>query len=206
MLLWASASCAGVPRTPADYPAGYRESGNASWYGGKFHGRATASGEIYNMNGLTAAHRLMPLGTRIRVTNRENGKTVTVRVNDRGPFVRGRILDLSYGAARELDMIGAGTARVLIEVLNRAAPATPFKAGPFTVQVGSFESEDNARQVAQTLSGRYENVYIVTVLGTEGTIYRVRVGNLTQETRAVELAERLAAEDQLEGFVTRKDR
>ena len=94
-----------------------REKGIASWYGGKFHGRKTASGERYDMNKMTAAHKTLPFGTRVRVTNLDTGRKVVVRINDRGPFVRGRVIDLSRAAARKVDMIQAGTARVLVEVL-----------------------------------------------------------------------------------------
>ncbi len=105
------------PRQPAKKKVLAREKGIASWYGGKFHGRKTASGERYDMNKLTAAHKTLPFGTRVRVTNLDTGRNVVVRINDRGPFVRGRIIDLSRAAARKVDMIRSGTARVLVEVL-----------------------------------------------------------------------------------------
>jgi len=89
----------------------------SSYYGKEFHGRKTASGEIYDMHALTAAHRSLPFGTMVKVTNLDNGKSVVVRINDRGPWVRGRILDLSYAAAQRLEMIGSGTARVRVDVL-----------------------------------------------------------------------------------------
>ncbi len=112
---------AGTARTSGTQPETKsviaREKGIASWYGGKFHGRKTASGERYDMNKLTAAHKTLPFGTRVRVTNLDTGRKVVVRINDRGPFVRGRIIDLSRAAARKVDMIQAGTARVLVEVL-----------------------------------------------------------------------------------------
>ena len=92
--------------------------GMASWYGEEYHGRPTASGEIFDMYKLTAAHRKLPLGTRLRVTNLKNRKRVIVKVNDRGPFVRGRIIDLSYGAARKIGMIEDGVAKVRIEIVN----------------------------------------------------------------------------------------
>ena len=93
----------------------------ASWYGPRFHGRRTANGELYDQHGLSAAHRSLPLGSRVRVTNLANGRAVVLRINDRGPFVRGRSLDLSYGAARALRMVERGTTRVRIEVLDAAA-------------------------------------------------------------------------------------
>ena len=99
------------------FAAGKSFSGAASWYGGQFHGRKTANGERFNMNELTAAHRSLPFGTKVRVTNQKNGKSVVVRINDRGPFAGGRIIDLSRGAASAVGMLGAGVAPVKLEVL-----------------------------------------------------------------------------------------
>ncbi len=99
-------------------PRGDHEEGLASWYGGKFHGRKTASGERFNKNAMTAAHRALPFGTKVKVTNLENGKSVVVRINDRGPWVNGRIIDLSEAAARKIDMISAGVVKVRVEVLK----------------------------------------------------------------------------------------
>jgi len=96
------------------------EEGMASWYGKKFHGKKTASGERFNMHALTAAHRTLPFGTQVKVTNLENKKSVVVRINDRGPFVKGRIIDLSYAAARKIDMIEKGVVKVRIEVVKPA--------------------------------------------------------------------------------------
>lgn len=106
-------------RGPESMPrGGHEETGLASWYGPKYHGRTTASGERYNMFDLTAAHRTLPFGTRLRVTNLLNGKQVLVRVNDRGPFVKGRVIDVSYEAAKRLEMTQAGVVRVRVEVLG----------------------------------------------------------------------------------------
>lgn len=110
---------------PGAAPSAWTETGVASWYGEPFHGRTTASGEVYDMNRLTCAHRTLPFGTRLHVRNLENGRTVVVRVNDRGPFVNDRIVDLSRRAAQELELIGPGTARVRITVVGAPAPATP---------------------------------------------------------------------------------
>jgi rare lipoprotein A len=96
----------------------YTQEGVASWYGKKFHGRRTASGERYDMHELTAAHRTLPFGTRVRVTNLDNGRKVVVRINDRGPFIKGRVIDLSYAAARQVGMVNAGVARVRLEVVG----------------------------------------------------------------------------------------
>ncbi len=99
-------------------PGGYYQVGIASYYGREFHGRRTSSGELYDMNAMTAAHRKLPFGTLVEVTNLSNGRRVVVRINDRGPWVKGRIIDLSYAAAERLGMIGSGTARVGIRVVR----------------------------------------------------------------------------------------
>jgi rare lipoprotein A len=121
-----AAACATAPvqTTPRDWTS-FRQEGEASWYGPDFHGKTTANGERYNMLRLTAAHQKLPFNTLVRVTNLSNGKTATVRINDRGPFLKGRILDLSYGAARALGASGAGVIPVRIEVVGKAAPSKP---------------------------------------------------------------------------------
>lgn len=157
------------------------------------------------MYGLTAAHRLMPLGTTVKVTQRETGRAVTVRVNDRGPFVRGRILDLSYGAAKALGMTGTGTAPVTIEVVRLPEDFLKTAGGQYTVQAGAFESEANAKNLADRLRRKYPDVYLLTVRTNQNTVYRVRVGLLDQKQFAFQLADRLSREDQLISFVTRRD-
>ena len=109
---------AGNTYYPLKTAKGFSEDGIASWYGKKFHGRKTASGERYNQNKMTAAHKTLPFGTRVRVKNRDNGKSVIVTINDRGPFKKGRVIDVSRAAARKLDMVGTGTARVNIKVMD----------------------------------------------------------------------------------------
>jgi 3D (Asp-Asp-Asp) domain-containing protein len=111
-------ACMTVPKGLGDYDAGFKELGVASWYGGSFHGRLTANGDIYDQFKMTAAHRLLPLGSVVRVTNPENGREVEVLVNDRGPFIRGRIIDLSYAAAEHLGAVYPGTLPVVVEVLQ----------------------------------------------------------------------------------------
>jgi len=150
---------------------GYRESGVASWYGEPFHGRKTANGETYDMYGLTAAHRTLPLGTVLRVTERPTGRSVEVRVNDRGPFIDGRILDLSYGAAESLGMVNKGIANVTIEVIR-------MEPGPqdFLIQMGSFADPQNADRVREKVEKYYRKVYIDSVETETGTVHRVRIG------------------------------
>jgi rare lipoprotein A len=112
-------ACSSLPKGHADFDVGIKERGLASWYGGGFHGWVTASGEIYDMYALTAAHRALPLGTVVRVTNLVNAKQARIRINDRGPYVKGRILDLSYAAASELGMVREGLSAVYVEVVGQ---------------------------------------------------------------------------------------
>jgi len=210
------ASCAGkapLPAEPASVepPASavapleqprdqiYRETGTASWYGADHHGKPGASGDIFDMNGISAAHRTLPLGTVIRVTNLDNYKTIDVRISDRGPFVRSRILELSYGAARALDFVRAGTARVRIETL------TPVQGnGIYTVQAASFVEEELAKTLKGRLQMKYETVFIVPGETILGKFYRVRVGMYPTEEKAGRIAAKLAL-DGLEPVVMRKD-
>lgn len=160
---------------------GFVEEGLASWYGPDFHGKPTSCGEIYDMHALTSAHKTLPLGVSVRVTNQKNGKFVVVRVNDRGPFVGNRIIDLSYAAAKELDIVAAGTAPVRIEALGfqqgggYAAPAD-YRSGPFTVQVASFKDQENARRLSTQLKKQYGTSTIQSGWVKESLFHRVRVG------------------------------
>ncbi|MFH1336437.1 MAG: septal ring lytic transglycosylase RlpA family protein [Candidatus Zixiibacteriota bacterium] len=170
------------------YPLGkvedYKESGVASWYGGEFHGRRTSSGEIYNMYAGTAAHRILPFGTHVEVKNVLSGEKTTVRINDRGPFVKDRIIDLSYTGARDIGLIGPGTVPVELKVVG-TSPSTPlYWTGSFTVQVGAFEDFRNATRLKEKLSCHYTPVYISPFDSPNGIIYRVRVGkyNTFEET------------------------
>jgi rare lipoprotein A len=161
----------------------------ASWYGGEFHGRPTASGEIYDMNLLTAAHRELPLHSLVEVQNLDNGHKIQVRINDRGPFVRGRILDLSYGAARELGMIGTGLARVEVRIVQVGSGlAGPSRFSRYTVQLGAFRDEENAVKVRTNAERDYPEVQILT---TEDGWHRVRVGSYAKRTEAQNVARKL---------------
>lgn len=184
---------------PMDQAAGFVEEGRASWYGGKFHGRKTASGETYNMYGMTAAHKTLPLGTMVRVTNKQNGKSVVVRINDRGPFVHGRIIDLSYTAARRLNIVKKGTGEVRIVTLDsktgQPAPAKPAETAAaefFTLQVGSFTSPENAYKLKDELDDTYKNVHVSVLNDGVETFYRVRVGRYNSR-EAIESAKSLMA-------------
>ena len=153
---------------PSLYTVGWTQTGIASWYGEPFHGRTTAAGNTYDMDAISAAHQTIPFGTRIRVDNLDNGRSIDLDVTDRGPFVAGRILDLSRGAARELEMIGPGTARVRITVIGTATPVTA-RGGCVVVQVASFRERGNAEAKREELVRAgfeasiepYENMYRV---------------------------------------------
>ena len=186
----------------APAPAGYTEEGNASWYGDPFNGRRASNGEIYDMYKLTAAHRTLPFDTRVRVTNLNNGKSTTVRITDRGPFVENRIIDLSLAAAREIDLVGPGVAPVRVEVLGANVDPT---AGFFTVQVGAFKDRGNAERLRDRLSASYSPIYIQQYDAPEGTFYRVRVGKISGEDAAQQFSEQLRSREGFTPYVTRLD-
>ena len=162
--------------------------GVASWYGGEFHGRATSSGEVYDMYQLTCAHNTLPLGTIVMVTNLENRRSLELKVNDRGPFVKERIIDVSYAAAQMLGMWEKGTAPVKVEVVNLAAEPVLR----FTLQVGSFTDETNAQRLAEQLRKSFENVHVATAETSTQKYHRVRVGQFDTREAALVIAEKLS--------------
>jgi len=199
--------------------AGYKQRGVASWYGPDFHGLATSSGEIYDMNAMTAAHTTLPIPTWVEVTNLENGKHIVVKVNDRGPFVDNRLIDLSYAAAIALDMVRNGTARVEVRAVTppvetvRMAAVTPVPSASFGfsapsaespvstappaephmfVQVGAFADRDNAaRLVARLRDGGFGNAVIVSSADGGRSLHRVRLGPIGDSTEFDRLRGRL---------------
>jgi len=208
-LLLFFAACA--PRKEISYePLGdgrsfrYKEIGVASWYGKEYHGRNTSNGEIYNMYDMTAAHPTLPFHTLVRVTNLENGKRVEVRINDRGPFIEGRVIDLSYTGAQKIDMLGTGTARVSLEAtLFADGRGSPFE-GTFTIQVGAFVEKENAERFQQELERRYPRVHTVLWESNQRRIYRVRLGAFRSEAEARGYLNELR-KDNLGGMVVRED-
>ena len=179
--------------------AGHVERGVASWYGPTFHGGRTASGETYDMNAMTGAHPTLPLPTWVRVTNLQNGRSVVIRLNDRGPFSSNRIIDLSRAAAEQLEMIRAGTAMVEVRSLaggSPQAPATPVAptdAVPrFFAQAGAFADEGNARRLAGRLREAGVGEVAVSEIRVDGRrLFRVRVGPVTGVGEFDALIERL---------------
>lgn len=185
--------------------AGYRESGIASWYGTKFHGRRTSSGEPYDMYAMTAAHKTLPLPSYVRVTHRDNGRSIVVRVNDRGPFIGDRVIDLSYAAAVRLGMHHAGTAPVDVEIITpyealaqrdetRIAGGTAPTPEPSWLQVGAFSSEANAARLQARLVGSgIDGVVLSPEQRARQRIYRVRIGPLTAIDEIERTLERVRA-------------
>lgn len=183
--------------------SGYAAEGIASWYGADFHGRPTSNGEIYDMHAQTAAHKTLPLGVWVRVTSLRNGKSTEVRVNDRGPFVKGRLIDLSFAAAKALDVVAAGTAPVRIEALGyRDGGTTSYRKperydiGPFTVQVGAFTIADNARRLADQLKTRHGHASIQETWVRDRRFYRVRAGRYD----SIDAAERARSSFETGGY------
>ncbi|MBN1141329.1 MAG: septal ring lytic transglycosylase RlpA family protein [Deltaproteobacteria bacterium] len=185
---------------------GFSEEGIASWYGRDFHGRKTSNGEIYDMHAMTAAHKTLPLGIFVTVRHLKNGREIVVRLNDRGPFVKGRVIDLSYAAARQLGIADTGTGPVRIEALGYREggtseapiyrPPASYRIGSFAVQVGAFEDPENARRLASEMRGRFGAAVV-----TEGWVggrrfHRVWAGRFG----TLEAAETARAGCEREGF------
>jgi len=167
------------------------QTGIASWYGPDFHGRLTSNREIYDMHDLTAAHKTLPFGTRVMVTNLENGRVVSVRINDRGPFVKDRIIDLSYAAARLLDMVGPGTAPVRLDILK--SEGLRLSEVRYAVQVGSFADKERAFGLKKQIGEKYGTIDIIPFTTTTQTYYRVRL-KAKDRPSAEEIARRLSAD------------
>ncbi|MCA1792584.1 MAG: septal ring lytic transglycosylase RlpA family protein [Desulfotignum sp.] len=197
----------GQKYTPIASAHGFVQTGLASWYGKKFHGRKTANGEIYDMYAMTAAHKTLPMNTWVEVHNLDTNQKIRVRINDRGPFVTGRIIDLSHTGAKRINMLGPGTARVKVTALGAAtayskktdAPVS-FKAldywkGNFTVQVGAFQVKTNAQYFKKKLSKSYLNAHIVVHKDYRGTFYRVRIGRFSNLKDAERFSDSLVAND-----------
>jgi rare lipoprotein A len=210
LVLIISGACGGkkrpVIRPPASPPSSVEAGiyfdleGIASYYGDPFDGRRAANGEIFDKHAMTAAHRTLPFNTRVRVHNLDNKRDVDVRINDRGPYVFGRIIDLSEEAGRRLGLAGPGTARVRLTVLS-----SPAETGvSYAVQVGAFSNRANADSLRQRLLRRYQIVTVIPFNSMNGVLYRVRVGADPSPSRANLLARQLQGEN-LPAVVVRLD-
>lgn len=196
---------------------GFVQTGKASWYGSKFHGRPTASGEIYDMYKKSAAHKTLPLGTYVRVINLSNKKETIVRINDRGPFVKGRVIDLSYAAAKEIDLVGVGVLDVKVIALAKEVDGSKSKKegnpriemkdlekGEFTIQVGAFMDKNNAQTLADRLRVLYGYVNITRYVDRlKGTLYRVHVSKSNTLHKAMEIEKKLEDMGFAEAFIVR---
>jgi rare lipoprotein A len=214
-----SYSIAGKRYYPIRSSTGFVQRGLASWYGGKFHGRLTSNGERYNMYGRTAAHKTLPFDTYVRVTNLNNGRKTLVRINDRGPFVHGRIIDLTYTAAHQLDMLEDGVVPVKIEALGYARrkrkagkwvqvyerPAT-YTEGDFTIQVGAFAVRENALRLHASLSRKYRETSVMVFDRGDEKFYRVRVGRYSRLDHAEAGAKRLQQQGFPNAFAVARDK
>lgn len=207
----------GIRYFPLPDAEGFVEYGKASWYGEEFHGRPTASGLIYDMHAKSAAHKTLPLDTLVRVVNLGNQKSIIVPVIDRGPFVKGRVIDLSYAAAKEMDMIGPGVVDVKVEALAReSGPAVSgsdlvspherqdLRRGDFTIQIGAFESRDNALNLANRFRQIFGFVNIAVHQDERGRVlYRVQVSKSNTLDEAADLEKRLADMGFPDAFIVR---
>lgn len=205
----------GTSYYPLPKGEGFVEEGIASWYGREFHGKRTSSGEIFNTYGRTAAHKTLPFGTYVRVKNLSNSKEVIVRINDRGPFVKKRVIDLSYGAAMEIGLVGPGTARVRLVALSKelgkirsgdirkpVVEARDFGRGNFTIQVGAFEKKENAERLASRLRVIFDHVTITPYEpSATQALYRVRVSLFDDITEADGILEKLRDLGLSESFI-----
>jgi rare lipoprotein A len=202
----------GTRYQPISSAHGFVEEGVASWYGKDFHGRKTSNGETYDMYAMTAAHKTLPMNVYLKVTNLDSGRATVVRVNDRGPFVKSRIIDLSYSAAKELGVVGPGTAPVRIEALgyrdNKPEDAVPryrqpasYDAGVFMVQVGAFTVQENAYRLAEKLKGQYGRSAVAESWVNGQKFYRVRVGLYASMTLASEALVQIEASGYPNSFI-----
>lgn len=202
---------------PLPDSVGFVQIGKASWYGEDFHGRPTSSGEIYDMHKKTAAHKTLPLGTYVKVTNLSNNRDTIVRVNDRGPFIKDRIIDLSYEAAKEIRLIGPGVAEVKVIALAKEVGETISKDGPkplvelkelktgeFTIQVGAFRDKNNALRLADRLKVLFDYVNITRHMDeNNNTFFRLHVSKSDTLAKAGEYEKRLEDMGFTEAFIVR---
>ena len=202
---------------PLSQADGFVQYGKASWYGKKFHGRPTASGERFNMYKKSAAHKTLPIGTHVLVLNLANKKSSVVRVNDRGPFVKGRIIDLSYAAAKEIGLVGPGVVRVKIVALGKevgrlqsdsgSRPLVELRdmeKGEFTIQVGAFGDRENALTVADRLKVIFDYVHIAVDMDHDKkTLYKVQVSRSKTLTQAGKIEKKLEEMGFTKAFIVR---
>ena len=183
---------------------GFIQIGLASWYGGEFHGRKTSNGELYDMHQKSAAHKILPFNTYVKVINQTNNKYTIVRINDRGPFIKGRIIDLSYAAAKEIDLVGKGVAQVKIIALKSEQIDPEIQEGLFTIQIGAFSDRANAQRLADRLRVLYEYVNISEYTDDNNNIfYRLHVSKTHNLNSAIKAEKKLEDMGFIEAFIVR---
>ncbi len=202
ILLFLLTSCASGNKYRAGEP--WVQQGLASWYGKAEHGNPTASGEIFNMYAFTAAHRTLPFGTYVHVTNLRNNREVVVKINDRGPFIRGRVIDLSYAAAKRIDLLATGVEQVRIEVVeaneplassaSNSLPSSHQPTGAYAVQIGAFRDKTNAYNLKKVLDRRYDTVVVVEGGSFWRPLYRVHIGPFREHAVALQISKQLTHE------------
>ncbi len=180
---------------PQKFELGFYEQGIASWYGHPFHGSATASGEIYDMHILTAAHKKLPLGSKVLVTNLENNHQIEVLINDRGPFIKNRIIDISLAGARRLEMEKNGTAMVRLDITELPERISNSSKNPFAIQFGAFNSHTQALALKKKLAQRNSKVFIEKITRDDKSLYRVRLGWFPSKNAARSEARRLGQKE-----------
>lgn len=202
---------------PLPDSVGFVQIGKASWYGKEFHGRPTSSGEIYDMHNMTAAHKTLPLGTYVKVTNLSNDRHTVVRVNDRGPFIKDRIIDLSYQAAKAIQLIGPGVAEVKVTALGKKVGESiskgnpqplvelkELKTGEFTIQVGAFQDKNNALRLAGRLRVLFDYVNVTQYVDENNNIFfRLHVSKSDTLAKAGEYEKRLEDMGFIQAFIVR---
>jgi len=205
----------GVTYYPLSNKYGFVQEGLASWYGKKFHGKRTANGEVYDMFDETAAHKVLPFGTYVKVENLANSKETIVRINDRGPFVKGRVIDLSFASAKKLGLVGPGVEKVRLVALSKMVrkkkigskykpviEVTNYTKGKFTIQVGAFENKTNSNNLASKLKYNFDHITITPYMPYEGKIfYRVRVSLLSNLKEADALLKKLESLGCVNSFI-----
>lgn len=176
----------------------YYQSGTASWYGKKFHGRKTSNGEIYNMYAYTAAHKKLPFNTKVKVVNQNNQKEVIVRINDRGPYIAGRIIDLSYAAAKDINIVNSGTAPVKLYILDESGSSE--REQKYFIQIGAFIKKKNAVKLRNKARKYSKRVHIIS----QGGKFKVLVGPFNNEQDAKNVLKRIRKKSNINGFITRE--
>lgn len=183
-------------------PDGFKQSGQASWYGKKFHGHQTSNGEVYDMYSMSAAHKTLPIPSYVKVRNLDNGKSTIVRVNDRGPFHAGRIIDLSYAAAYKLDMIRSGTANVEIEYITVPPPTADSEEAKslptYSIQTASSNNKQRSRTLAQTIS---QTLSLETHIETVDESFRIMVGPYQDYAEAQKSLQKLKTNGYPQAFI-----